>query len=213
MSSPFGHRTAAAVSGVSNTQEWDNLFIYMLSESENLSQKLPVYQSILPSLIGDTSHLPKPKSISEWYCPGCVVQLVHALSHVPKGCRFDPWSAPAQQANNWCFSLALMFLFLSFSKVNKHILSWWLKKSSGTTLIGLIRIYAQELRRQLTSTEAHDQVKEGRYLSTWEIFKPVRDFWWVYLSQTDNCREVISQQIEKCSIEWLFSNLFYTLES
>ena len=31
------------------------------------------------------------------------------------GCRFDPWSGHVQKATNQCFSLALMFLFLSFS--------------------------------------------------------------------------------------------------
>ena len=42
------------------------------------------------------------------------------------GCRFNPQLGRIWEAINQCFSLTLMFL--SLSQINKHILSWGLKK-------------------------------------------------------------------------------------
>ena len=41
--------------------------------------------------------------------------LAGASSGAPKGCGFHPWSQHVREATNWCFSLTLMFLFLSLS--------------------------------------------------------------------------------------------------
>ena len=38
------------------------------------------------------------------------------------GCSFTHWSGCGREAADQCFSLTLMFLFLSLSKVNKHVI-------------------------------------------------------------------------------------------
>ena len=95
----------------------------------------------LQNPIMDTQQLCR-HSVKNCPSPGQVAELVRALSPTPKvvgsipgwsrylGCRYDPRSEHVWETTNHCFSLTLMFLFLSSSpsKINKYVLKWGLKK-------------------------------------------------------------------------------------
>ena len=89
-----------------------------------------------PSLHGlKEKHKQTKRALDNICCSGQVAQLLGALCHTPKGCRFDSLAGHVWEATNGCFSLTLMFpslsLSLSFSLSNqfkKHFLRRGVKK-------------------------------------------------------------------------------------